>query len=39
MLHGFRVGRGTVNAYLEVNLIHNPMLMREKILYKVFLDL
>ena len=27
------------NASLEVNLIHNLMVMRDEVLYKVFLDL
>ena len=38
-LHGFRTGRGTGTASLEAKLIHQMTLIREELLYKIFLDI
>ena len=38
-LHGFRAGRGTVNATLTAKLLQQLAAMREEILYVIFLDL
>ena len=38
-LHGFRAGRGMGTAYLEVKLTHKLTEMREKVFYKIFLNL
>ena len=39
LLHGFRVGRGTGNASLEVKLLQHLTSMRGEVIYEVFLDL
>ena len=38
-LHGFRVGRGTGNAYLKYKLLQKLMAMMEEFLYEVFMDI
>ena len=38
-LHGFRAGRGTGTATLEVNLLQQLAAMREEVLYVIFFDL
>ena len=38
-LHGFRAGRGTGTAILEVKLIQEVTEMREAVLHGIFLDL
>ena len=38
-LHGFRTGRSTGTASLEVKLIQKKMTMLEEVLYIIFLDL
>ena len=38
-LHSFRAGRGTGTATLEVNLVHQIAVLREEVLYVIFLDL
>ena len=38
-LHGFRVGRGTGTATLEAKLFQQLAVMREEVLYVIFLDL
>ena len=39
MIHGFKEGRGTGTASLEVKLFHQLTLMMEEFLYKVLLYL
>ena len=39
VLRGFRAGRGTGTATLEVKLIQQLAAMREEVLYVIFLDL
>ena len=38
-LHGFRAGRGTETATLEVKLLQQLASIREEVLYVIFLDL
>ena len=38
-LHGFRAGRGTGTAILEVKLLQEVTAMREAVLHGIFLDL
>ena len=38
-LHGFRVGRGTGTATLEVKLLQKVTSMREAVLHSIFLDM
>ena len=39
VLHGFRAGRGTGTATLEVKLLQQLAAMREEVFYVIFLDL
>ena len=38
-LHGFRVGRGMGTASLKAKMLQQLTVMREEVLYEVFLDL
>ena len=38
-LHGFWAGRGTGTATLEAKILHQLAVMREEVLYVIFLDL
>ena len=39
VLHGFRAGRGTGIATLEAKMFQQLAVMREEVLYVIFLDL
>ena len=39
VLHGFQVGQVTRTTSLKSKLLHQLVVMREEVLYKVFLDL
>ena len=38
-LHGFRAGRGTGTATLEAKLLQQLAVLREEVLYVIFMDL
>ena len=38
-LHGFRAGRGTGTAILEIKMLQEVTAMREAVLHGIFLDL